>query len=895
MSLQESTFKTAHVLDNEIIKASDFEFAFEQLVVNVAKATQMLMESDQDFVINGKVLPDNGMNVKVSPIYGVCKSTGLPFGRTEETDETIGFAGSNAGRVDILMVKGDWETYDEQQRAFNDPDTDTQTYQYIDTKKLMKPIYEIKQGVEGSDVAPEVDSGWVKLAEVTIRAGASSVEEDDIHNITADVAGVANVGWTTQPTITYNIGYISDVNARFRVQHNEDGTHADDCINSDSLDIGTGVKQVNGNVLPVGESVTLPTGTIIGSESIKSAITAVAAVVTTIYNTYLKYGSYGFKGTLAVSSIADANNNLTKPITITAAGDGTAVIKIDGATVLSIDSTGKLSTNGYTATASNHIVTKAVTDAISSSITALTTRVSNLEQAFTGNQNYTNKTISTDRYNTLVSVPLATTENITLSGAQTIDGVTPENGTLILVKDQTNQKENGIYSYSNNSAWGRANGYLSPSAFLHKLIQVDNGTVNKGKIFFEPDTTFTDSAAFGSDNIEFVIFIASIEKNLANKLIMRDSGGHGKVASICTNCEGYIATRDEINALYGNVVGTALGTAAVGTATTFARSDHVHPITNIFTGIQDISNYPGFVLNGQNGRGDLHSDYAYFRTPYGGFIPYCNDTVNGQSYVGTPDWPFKEIHAKCFVGNLTGTASFASSLTNTLTIAGGGTGATTAPNAFNNLVHDIPIYNGSVGGDASLLLHLTGSCYDNCYQYNRICICDIYGVGGANLASHLYINNAGNNGVSTWNWCGQSGQPSWVWGANEPGSSMYVWNPSCFCVSYACCAKGLEIFENVDPYDLIIPFTDFNTCRCDGRFFVTCFSKIMYCNCTGELRILNSSGNIFGSMYANTMNATCFCGKATNSDYADYALNAFCIPLRQNNVITSYCPIWICA
>ena len=78
MSLQDSTFKTAHVLDNEIIKANDIEFAFEQLVENVSKATQMFLESNQDFVINGKVIPDIGMNVRVSPIYGVCKSTGKP-------------------------------------------------------------------------------------------------------------------------------------------------------------------------------------------------------------------------------------------------------------------------------------------------------------------------------------------------------------------------------------------------------------------------------------------------------------------------------------------------------------------------------------------------------------------------------------------------------------------------------------------------------------------------------------------------------------------------------------------------------------------------------------------------------------------------------------------------
>ena len=82
MSLQDSTFNTSNVLDNEIIKASDFNFAFEALIKNVAKSTQMMLESTQDFVINCKVTPYSGMNVQVAPIYGVCKSTGVPFGRT---------------------------------------------------------------------------------------------------------------------------------------------------------------------------------------------------------------------------------------------------------------------------------------------------------------------------------------------------------------------------------------------------------------------------------------------------------------------------------------------------------------------------------------------------------------------------------------------------------------------------------------------------------------------------------------------------------------------------------------------------------------------------------------------------------------------------------------------
>ena len=531
MSLQETTFRTAHVQENEIVKANDFEFAFEQLVENVSKSTQMMLESRQDFVINGKVLPYQGMNVQISPIYGVCKSTGIPFGRTEVTAPMdYGFEESSNGRIDIIEVKGEWETYDEQQRAFNDPDTDIQTYEYVDTKKLLRPVFVIKKGTEGTSVAPEVDAGYVKLAEVVIRANNSTITEEDIKNITADIAGLANEDWTTEPDITYNIGYISDVNERFRVQHNEDGTHKDNVINSDSLDIGTGSKQINANILPIGGNISIPTETISATDSILSTITKAAAMITSLYNAYLKYGTYGFNGELSISSVADNNNNLTNPIKINAAGDGTATIKIGSLTVLSIDSQGKLSTNGYTASGNNNLITKAVTDSISTSLSNLTTRVTNLENQSEEMKIYANKVLSTSRYTIdSLSIEVATTANITLSGLQTIDGVALEAAKYVLVKNQTDPKNNGIYS-TNSSAWSRVTGYTSPSNLKGKLFIVQKGTANSGKVFYIPNETFINGASFGSDEINFFEFIGSI-KNLGNKIAVRDSSGRIKTTT----------------------------------------------------------------------------------------------------------------------------------------------------------------------------------------------------------------------------------------------------------------------------------------------------------------------------------------------------------------------------
>lgn len=83
--------------------------------------------------------------------------------------------------------------------------------------------------------------------------------------------------------------------------------------------------------------------------------------------------------------------------------------------------------------------------------------------------------------NVHAAVVVATTTGVTLSGlSQTIDGITPTLGMRILVKDQTNQKTNGIYSASTGT-WGRTDDYnFAPSGEVANgdLILVLSGTTN---------------------------------------------------------------------------------------------------------------------------------------------------------------------------------------------------------------------------------------------------------------------------------------------------------------------------------------------------------------------------------------------------------------------------------
>lgn len=138
-----------------------------------------------------------------------------------------------------------------------------------------------------------------------------------------------------------------------------------------------------------------------------------------------------------------------------------------------------------------------------------------------------------------------------------------------------------------------------------------------------------------------------------NNILVTDSTGKLKSSGItvgtAAGCAAtFFAKKTELDALYGNIAGTALGTAAVGTCTTFARSDHVHPVTGLAT-----INYDG---NGFAGLGSAGDYYSWLRLPELGILPRTSN-ANGNGCVGTSSWPFFEMHAKNFYGTFNGVAT----------------------------------------------------------------------------------------------------------------------------------------------------------------------------------------------------------------------------------------------
>ncbi len=96
-------------------------------------------------------------------------------------------------------------------------------------------------------------------------------------------------------------------------------------------------------------------------------------------------------------------------------------------------------------------------------------------------------------------VRVATTANITLSGTQTIDGISLAVNDRVLVKNQTTQTENGIYVVQ-AGAWVRALDADTDAEIGAATVMVKVGTVNKNTQWTCTNVTYP---VIGTDNITF--------------------------------------------------------------------------------------------------------------------------------------------------------------------------------------------------------------------------------------------------------------------------------------------------------------------------------------------------------------------------------------------------------
>lgn len=157
------------------------------------------------------------------------------------------------------------------------------------------------------------------------------------------------------------------------------------------------------------------------------------------------------------------------------------------------------------------------------------------------------------------SVRAATTGNITLSGTQTIDGVSVIADDRVLVKNQTTTSENGIYVVSAGT-WTRATDADTWSELVAAFTFVEEGTVNADTGWV---STTNAGGTLGTTAIGFTQFSSAGAYTAGNGLVLTgnafDIGGTADRISVGADSIDIAAT------YVGQTSITTLGTITTGT------------------------------------------------------------------------------------------------------------------------------------------------------------------------------------------------------------------------------------------------------------------------------------------------------------------------------------------
>ncbi|WP_189644378.1 SGNH/GDSL hydrolase family protein [Mesorhizobium sp. M9A.F.Ca.ET.002.03.1.2] len=162
-------------------------------------------------------------------------------------------------------------------------------------------------------------------------------------------------------------------------------------------------------------------------------------------------------------------------------------------------------------------------------------------------------------------VRLATTANIILRGLQVIDGAPCEVDDRVLVKDQADRRQNGIYTASEGEWFRAADARTARTLQKGTTVHTQVGTVNADRVF-----EFTaDEPVLGSDAITIVPFVPpDIERVVEEVEALKDvtvaaaDAAAGSAMTAATNAGLTAADRLETAAA---VVATAANVAATGT------------------------------------------------------------------------------------------------------------------------------------------------------------------------------------------------------------------------------------------------------------------------------------------------------------------------------------------
>lgn len=155
------------------------------------------------------------------------------------------------------------------------------------------------------------------------------------------------------------------------------------------------------------------------------------------------------------------------------------------------------------------------------------------------------------------SVKAATTANITLSGAQTIDGVSVVAGDRVLVKNQTAAAQNGIYVAA-SGAWARSSDADTWAELVSAYVFVEEGatyadtgwvcTVNQGGTLGTTAVTWTQFSGAGTYVAGTGLTLSGNTFSITNTGVTAGSyGAASKTLTATVNAQGQLTALADTN------------------------------------------------------------------------------------------------------------------------------------------------------------------------------------------------------------------------------------------------------------------------------------------------------------------------------------------------------------
>jgi hypothetical protein len=178
------------------------------------------------------------------------------------------------------------------------------------------------------------------------------------------------------------------------------------------------------------------------------------------------------------------------------------------------------------------------------------------------------------------SVVVATTANITLSGTQTIDGISVSVGDRVLVKDQSTASQNGIYLCA-SSTWTRTTDADSWTELVAAFTFVEKGTSNSDSGWI---CTVDAGGTLGSTSVTFAQFSGAGQITAGDGLTKTGNTlnvGTASSGRIVVNADNIDLATSGISAgTYQSVTFDAYGRATAGTNPTTIAG---YNISNAYT------------------------------------------------------------------------------------------------------------------------------------------------------------------------------------------------------------------------------------------------------------------------------------------------------------------------